>query len=295
MNQQHPDPIAEGLQHGGQRLVQIVSVVVGAQQALAHRRHRLELVRRVQDEAVRRAEEHAERTASAEARARWSRAHDRKWLRDAKLLDVAEVWGAAVPYAPTNESAARALGKCEERLRDLHPHAVSHYDRHRGEGRQPLEAMTLAAPFFSRDPNVRTGDPAPRREELSEGTGAEWTTRLHGPDRGEWERARQEQRATQLADQLRARFQSDGRTPNPEELRTVLEITTNLPEDIIAKAVPMTRQTHPGRGADVERAAEDFPLSIDEALEMSASRPFETAAAHRPTTQAPDRNRRRNL
>ncbi|MFA1544581.1 hypothetical protein [Actinomadura monticuli] len=293
MTQQHPDPITEGFQHTGQRLIQLISAAAGVQQIVAQRKHRLKAARQALNEKSKRAEAERQRAARAQDRSRWSRAHDRKWLRHANLLDVADAWAAGVPYAQDNASAARAVDQCEEQLRRLHPHAMSHYDRFRAEGKDPLEAMTQAAPFFTRDPNVRTGDPAPRREELLEGTGVEWSARVHGPDRGEWEQARQEQRATQIADQLRAKLRLQGHEPQPEEIRTVLEIATNLPEDIINKAVPVTPLPGPPRGSDVQRAAEDFPFSIDEALEMSLSQPHETAAARRAPSQAPDRNRRR--
>ncbi|MEU8803281.1 hypothetical protein [Spirillospora sp. NPDC048819] len=295
MSQQHPDPIAEGLQHGGQRLVQIVSLAVAARQGFAQRRQRLEAARQARDGTAQRAEAQVQRAALAEARSRWGRVHDRKWLRQASLLDVAKAWGAAVPYASDNASASLAVRKCEERLRHLHPYAMSHYDRFRGEGKGPLDAMTQAAPFFTREPNVRTGEPAPQPGQLHEGTGAEWAARFHGPDRGEWEEARQEQRASQIADQLRTKLRLQGREPLAEELRTVLEITTNLPEHIIAKAVPATAASGPTRGSDVQRAAEDFPHSIDEALEMSSSNSSGMPAARRTQPQVPDRNRRRNL
>ncbi|NKZ03277.1 hypothetical protein [Actinomadura latina] len=292
MSQQHPDPIAEGLQHSGQRLVQIVSAAVGVQQTFAQRRNRMKAIQQDRDEKADRAQAQLRRAALAEARSRWNRAHDRKWLRDAPLLDVAEAWGAAVPYADGNASAALAVRRCEERLRRLHPHAMSHYDRLRTEGTDALQAMKQAAPFFTRDPNVRTGDPAPGRAELHEGAGAEWAARVHGPDRAEWEEARQEHRAAQIAGELRAKLRSQGRDPQPEELRMVLEITTNLPEHVITKAVPADPRPRPTR--DVERAAEDFPLSIDEALEMSAKQSFEPSTPRRTSPQVPDRNRRRN-
>ena len=295
MSQQHPDPIAEGLQHGGQRLVQLVSVAVAARQALVRRNQRVEAARRARDGKAERAQAQAQRTALAEARSRWGRAHDRKWLRQAPLLDVAEAWGAAVPYASDNASAALAVRKCEERLRHLHPHAMSHYDRFRDQGKDPLDAMTQAAPFFTRDPNVRTGEPAAPRRQLHEGTGAEWAARFHGPFREEWEESRQEQRAGQIADQLKAKLRLQGREPRAEELRTVLEITTNLPEHIIAKAVPAPSPSSPDRGSDVRRAADDFPHSIGEALEMSSRDSSEASAARRTQPQVLDRNRRRNL
>ncbi|MFG2015622.1 hypothetical protein [Actinomadura geliboluensis] len=293
MSQQYPDPITEGLQHSGQRFVQIVSAAVGVQQSLAQRRSRSKAARRAQEEKVDRAQAQLRRAALAEARSRWGRAHDRKWLRQATLLDVAEAWGAAVPYADGNASAALAVRKCEEQLRRLHPHAMTHYDRFRAEGADALQAMKQAMPFFARDPDVRTGDPAPASAELHEGTGTEWAARVHGPDRGEWEEVRQEHRATLIADELRTKLRAQGREPQPEELRMVLEVTTNLPESIIAKAVPEGPRQRPTR--DVERAADDFPIPINEALEMSASRFSEVPTQRRTSPKVPDRNRRRNL
>ncbi|MEV5830483.1 hypothetical protein AB0L25_33445 [Spirillospora sp. NPDC052242] len=289
MTQQHPDPINEGLTHSGQRIVQIVTLAVGAKEAWDRRRSRLRL-------AEQSAEAHARRTALAEAQSRWSPAHDRRWLRQASLLDVAEVWGAAVPYAPENASAASAVGKCEERLRELHPHAMSHYDRIRNENKDPLTAMREAAPFFSRDPNIHTGEPAAPRQALHEGMGDNWAATMHGPDRTEWDEARQEQRGRQIADNLKARLQAEGREPEPEELRTVLEVTTNLPEHIIARAVPVPTESARQRGAfGCGPAAEDFPFPIDEALAMTAKQPVQTSPARRPDALTPDRNRRRNL
>ncbi|MEU8804832.1 hypothetical protein [Spirillospora sp. NPDC048819] len=295
MTQQHPDPIAEGLQHSGQRLIQLISAAAGVQQLVAQRKHRLKAARQALNAQAQRGEAEKRRAERAQARSRWGRVHDRQWLRHANLLDVADAWAAGVPYAKDNTAAARAVDQCEEQLRRLHPHAMSHYDRFRSEGMDALDAMTQAAPFFTRDPNVRTGDPAPPRAGLHEGTGTEWAARVHGPDRGEWEEIRRQQRATQIAEQLRAKLRLQGHEPQPEELRTILEITTNLPEHVITKAVPAVPHPHLAPSPDVRSAAEDFPIPIDEALTMSANQPRETSAARRPQTQALDRNRRRNL
>ncbi|WP_131742903.1 hypothetical protein [Actinomadura roseirufa] len=292
MSQQHPDPITEGFLHGGQRLVQIVTVAVGAQQALARRTERLRAAEQARDLATQSAEAKARRAALAEAASHWARAHDRKWLRQAPLLNVAEAWGAAVPYASDNASAATAVRKCEERLRDLHPHAMSHYDRFREKGMEALDAMKQAAPFFTRAPNVRTGDPATPRGELREGTGAAWAATEHGPDRGEWEEVQLEQRARQIAERLSTALRSQGREPRPRDLRTVLEITTNLPEHIIMRAIP---DRAPQSDGDRGPAAEDFPLPVDEALEMTSKQPYAASPPRRADTQTPDRNRRRNL
>ncbi|WP_067466066.1 hypothetical protein [Actinomadura macra] len=295
MTQQHPDPIAEGFQHTGQRLIQLVSAAAGVQQLVAQRKHRLKAARQALNEQDQRADEEKRRATRAHARTRWGRAHDRNWLRYASLLDVADAWAAGIPYAKDNSSAARAVDRCEEQLRHLHPHAMSHYDRFRSEGKDALDAMIQAAPFFAREPHVRTGHPAPPQAELLEGTGNEWAARLHGPDRSEWEESRRQQRASEIADQLRGKLCLQGHQPQPEELRTILEITTNLPEHVITKAVPIAPYSHLTPSPDVRGAAEDFPIPIDEALEMSANQPRETTADRRTPSQILDRNRRRSL
>ncbi|MEV5831553.1 hypothetical protein AB0L25_38930 [Spirillospora sp. NPDC052242] len=286
-SQQHPDPITEGFIHSGQRLVQIITIAVAIQQGNERRKARLMAAQQARNAEAERIEREAGKAAFQEARTRWSPAHDSKWLRQARLQDVAQAWGAAVPYAADNAAAASAVRKCEERLRDLHPHAMSHYDRFREDGKDHLEAMREAAPFFTRDPNVRTGDPAPRRAELEEGTGARWAATVHGPDRREWDEARQERRARHIADRLQ-----EGLDLDPGQLRTTLEAMTNLSDEVITKAVPAPAM--PGPASQARIAADGFPFTIQEALELSARQAHEAPAAGK-ARQAPDRNRRRNL
>jgi hypothetical protein len=174
---------------------------------------------------------------------------------------------------------------------------MSHYDRARGKGHDPLIAMGEAAPFFTRDPNVRTGDPATARPELPEGTGVRWAANVHGPDRSEWEEVLQEQRAQGIAGKLSEERCGEGGELHSDELRTVLTTTTNLPEQIIAKVAGTTDGTA-GAGAGpstpTELAAEDFPLPIDEAMAVTSARSVDAQAAKRASSQSPDRNRRRN-
>ncbi|MFF0520708.1 hypothetical protein ACFYTC_18500 [Actinomadura nitritigenes] len=283
MTNQHPDPIAEGFSHGGERMIQIVAMATALKQSRARRAARLQAAELARNAAAERAESAAQQAAFAEARSQWVRAHDRQWLQQAGLLRIAEAWGAAVPHTADSSSAAAAVRKCENRLRDLHPHAMSHYDRARTDGMEPLDAMRTAAPFFTRDPNVRTGHPAAPRPALAEGTGVDWAATPHGPHRSDWEDARLQQRAYRIADQHRER------QPSPDELRTVLHTTTNLPDEVIAKVAP------PTNSAQARLAAEGFPFTIDQALEISAKQPFEPPAARKSATQTPDRNRRRNL
>ena len=47
------------------------------------------------------------------------------------------------------------MRRCEDRLRVLHPYAMRHYDRLRGERMSPADAMRAAAPFFGYAPHTR--------------------------------------------------------------------------------------------------------------------------------------------
>jgi hypothetical protein len=125
----------------------------GVRQFAKHRRE----VREARDERARQAAEKESKAAFDEARSLWAPAHDRDWLARADLLQTARAWSAAVPYAEDDTAARSAMRKCEQRLRDLHPHGMDHYDRLRDSGHAPEDAMREAAPFFARDPNVRPG------------------------------------------------------------------------------------------------------------------------------------------
>lgn len=114
---------------------------------------------------------------------------------------------------------------------------MEHYDRIRTTVLSAEDAMREAAPFFARDPNVRTGHPATTLA-LTEGTSPRWAANEHGPHRSEWDEQRQRQRAQQLIAGIRADCK-DRQLPEPThaELRTALEITTNLPGRIITSAL----------------------------------------------------------
>ena len=109
MTDQHPDPIAAGFSHGGERMIQILAMASALRQGYAQRAARLRAAELAQDTAAERAESAAQQAAFAQARAQWVRAHDRNWLQQAGLLHVAEAWGAAVPYAADSSSAAAAI------------------------------------------------------------------------------------------------------------------------------------------------------------------------------------------
>ncbi|MFG2006202.1 hypothetical protein ACGFNU_44340 [Spirillospora sp. NPDC048911] len=271
MTEQHPDPIAEGLAQGGQRIIQILALGIASKQMYSGFVQKREAAEAARDRAAAAQADADQRAAFDQARAIWAPAHDRQWLQNADILKVAQAWGAAAPFAAEGHpGAASAVDKCEQRLRDLHPHAMSHYDRLRASGQDPLAAMRQATPFFNRDPNVREGHPVSTAA-LKEGTGARWAANPHGPSRQEWEAARQERRAHQIIDEFQARMRDrSGPELLPLQMRTLLETVTNLPEPIIAKVV-QTRTAPDSNRSDQTRtpsevSADDFPQLITEAI-----------------------------
>jgi hypothetical protein len=157
--EQHPDPFEDILRQGVQRAIQLASgAVTAAQVYLFHRNTQARAVDEHDDRARRAL--HAQMRAEQQAgRAGWAPALDPAWLRKATLFQVARAWSAAMPYSdravPWYEpAAATAMRKCEERLRDLHPYAMAHYDQLRAEGLGPAEAMQQAAPLFARPPKA---------------------------------------------------------------------------------------------------------------------------------------------
>src|SRR6266851_2503573 len=128
----YADPLGEALSYSSQRSAQLISLAVAAAQVAAHRK------------------------ALSEAR---------KAARDdqAGLDQAASAWGAAAAYADADPVAASAMRMSEERLRTLHPYAMTRYDRLREEGASPLDAMGEAAPLFAREPHARPGQPGGTR------------------------------------------------------------------------------------------------------------------------------------
>jgi hypothetical protein len=149
------------------RAVEITSIAVaGAQMYQFQRRTQARIVAERDDRGHRalHTQVRAEREA---ARAGWAPALDPAWLRRANLMDVARAWGSALPYADRSvpwyePTAATAMRKCEERLRELHPFAMARYDRLRDQGLGPAEAMAEAAPLFAGPARAHDAPSPPR-------------------------------------------------------------------------------------------------------------------------------------
>ncbi len=173
----HPDPFTDAMGHGLQRAMQVGYSVVTAGQVCIHLKRTQASANGERDERARRALNAQIRADRDASRASWAPAVDPHWLRQADLFETAQAWGAAMPYAdramPWYEpAAATAMRKSEERLRDLHPYAMSRYDDLRADGMSPADAMREAAPLFARPPRAHDTPYAPRPV-LTAGNGAD--------------------------------------------------------------------------------------------------------------------------
>jgi hypothetical protein len=297
MDQTYPDPFQEAIHHGLNRALQIGGAAATAAQVYAYHRKTQARVVSEHDERTRRGLNSQVRAERDAARAAWAPALDPQWLRQADLPNTARAWGAAMPYAdravPWYEpSAATAMRKCEERLRDLHPFAMARYDRLRAEGLVPADAMREAAPLFAQFPRAHDASAASRLSlGPGDGTGIVWTASAPdaaspqpGADTGALEG-----RGRQILAALQARAREQGRDPlGGDEQRTVLETITDLPPEVIDRIVKPGGGSTPvapvARAARSERPWEnDFPAPIQDVVA--------TAARNSPVPSSPPRRR----
>jgi hypothetical protein len=268
----YTNPLEEAVSHGSQRVAQLASLTGAMAQVIIQRRalHDARTAARDDQHATRIIDEQ-ERLLHHQARLGWSAAHDAPWLARADLLETGRAWANAASYADTDPAAASALRKCEERLRTLHPHAMARYDRLRADGMDPLDAMRDTAPFFSRSPDVRVGDPVPARPALPVRSGQDATfpadqERNVLPDNEPEPDDSAEARGRQIITRMQSTARAAGRPgPGPDELAMALEAATNLPQHIIDKIAgqaitdnqtisQQTRATATTRGADITAA-----------------------------------------
>jgi hypothetical protein len=282
-----------------QRFVQVASSAVTGAQAYAYLKRAHDRTVAERDERARRAIDEHIRAERDTARARWAPALDRRWLRQADLLQTARAWAGAMPYAdpsaPWHEpDAATAMRNGEERLRDLHPTAMARYDRLRSEGLAPSDAMREAAFLFAYPPRAHDAPYSPRLAVKASDV-EDLTQTAIGPapavqDLGDLAAEAQERRGRQIVETLQARARARGSDPLGEaEQRIVLETVTNLPAGIIDRVVQATRLTHAGPGSVDHAAAhgrpairpweQDFPLPIDEVVAMAGSTSHATTSA----------------
>jgi hypothetical protein len=174
------------------------------------------------------------------------------------------------------------------------------YDRLRGDGAAPLDAMREALPLFARAPYARPGDPVAERRGLaapdSPGTAA-WDS--SADDSGVAQAAadssatrQAERRGQQIVQELQAGALAErGYALSPDELVTTLGATTTLPGDVIARLARADSQDRVAWGAERTRAddlgsasAASFPGGIAHGEYVTAAAQdrltADTAAAH---------------
>lgn len=257
---QYSDPIGESLSYSSQRLAQLISLLTAVAEVGARRRAMHNARSAAADEQEIREAQQQQRALHEQARARWAAAHDPGWLSQAGLLETARAWSAAVPYAADDPLAASAVRKCEERLRVLHPYAMARYDRLCSEGAGPLDAMSEAAPMFTRASSARPG-PAGNRSgiEAANATTAPGPASAEISATAEYARdpfAQAEARGREIVARLQARArQARGSGLPAAELITVLEETTTLPGEVIARIARAREEEQDAGTAENARAA----------------------------------------
>ncbi|REF00482.1 hypothetical protein DFJ69_6024 [Thermomonospora umbrina] len=139
---------------------------------------------------------------------------------------------------------------------------MMHYDRLRHEGFPPASAMWYAAPFFSRDPHIRVGDPGPVRAALppADPNAVQWTATAHDLTDAEVRRWLAEQQGRQIINRLQDGAEATNREPwSPTELTAELEKRTNLEPDVIATIVAEDAHT---RGVNLEAARANYETAL---------------------------------
>jgi hypothetical protein len=234
-NEVHPDLLGEALSHSGQRLAQLGSLLTSWAMVEARRAERRHAATAARSEDELRALREQERAAYQLARAGWAQSQDRQLMAAAGLIETARAWSAAAAYASADPAAAAAMDSCEARLRELHPYAMTAYDRMRGEGAGQFEAMRDALPLFARAPHARPGGPSRQRPVLAAAT----TPQADSSGRQEPEGSGQPQAA----------------------------VSPLLP---YAPTVPAASSGAPGARSAARLAAESFPLAISDAVQVAA-------------------------
>jgi hypothetical protein len=260
-SQSHAEPLGEALSNSSQRAAQMVSLVAAATE-VAMRRRALHAARQsARGEQEQRLAREQESAFRAQVRARWAPALDPRFPAQADLLQAGRAWGAAAPYAGADPEAAAALRRAEERLRTLHPYAMAQYDRLRGEGAGPLDAMRGSVHLFLREPNARPGQPAPARPAVEAGlpgpvpASDPWATpgAPGQPGAAQDPHLEAERRGRVIAERLQARaLQEHGALLSPGELAVALEESTNLPAEVITRIARAEAEER--RAAVAERA-----------------------------------------
>ena len=289
----YTDPLEDALSHASQRVAQVASLTGAMAQVIMQRRALADARRSMRgDDAATQALDGQERILRQQARLSWAPAHDKPWLAQADLSEVARAWAGAAAWADSDPSAASALRKCEDRLRELHPHAMARYDRLRADGVDSLSAMREAAPLFALAPTARPGDPSPAPPARKAGPGHDERPLIDRERRDMAEAELTEEdpdpaelRGRQIADRLQARARAAGRPElGPHEMAIVLETVTNLPDDVIVK---LTRQGDTDAAGLSRRATRSAAQLASENFPHTAAAAVRAAAAASSRSSAP--------
>lgn len=298
---QFPDPFGEAVGQAGREvktMAYVTALFIGA-----YLRHQAQAEQKMvlRDEQAKRAAAARERAERDAVRARWAPALDRRWLRGANAVELADTWVAAVPYAdPASDlyerSAELAADNCEARLNDLHPYAMNHYHRLRADGLSRPEAMKESLPLFLNHPHAQPQDSSPRLSLTAQGLDHRPPDQAYGPDRAGFDQhvtRQQTARGQRIVGQMQSRaLSSDRPLLSTDEQRTALINATNLPPAVIGQIVP----SGPAPSRPSRRPWEnESPFSIEEVVAFAASHPDSLASpASGPDpkrTRTPDRAR----
>ena len=137
MSEQHPDPAGEATA----RVAQLAAMTVSLGEALARLRAQRAYAQADHDRALR---------VSADLDARrhgtvYRQALDPAWVRTADTTQLLAAWHVAGPYLDDDPTARLATERIEDRLRQLHPEAMSVYDGPPLDGLPPEYRMQQAS------------------------------------------------------------------------------------------------------------------------------------------------------
>lgn len=147
-----------------QKIVQQLTVAMMVSEAAAQLAARAAANRAARDERERAALHAQHRARYAQDRLRWEKILDPKQRADALVPDTAWAWTSARAW-PGDQLAEKVAALAEDRLRELRPDVMEHYDTLRAEGVEPVPAMRNVAHMFEH-PRVHTGSPGPTRAHL---------------------------------------------------------------------------------------------------------------------------------
>ena len=258
----YPDLLGQAVSHSSQRLAQMGSLLASWVVVEARRKERRNAATAARSQHELETLREQERAANKLARTGWAPADDRQWLAQADLIQTARAWSAAAAYADADPDAASAAGRCEERLRTLHPYAMAWYDRLRAEGAGRFDAMREAVPLFARAPHTRPGGPAADRRSLqfsasphAAAQADESHDSARRPGREPDTVSREEHRGRQIVSRLQSRaVEERGTELSPDEIATALGATTTLSPDVIARLARGETQERIAAGAERDRA-----------------------------------------